>query len=142
MKRQLQLFLLIVGACFIHSVSFGQDSLGKVYSIKFSGYKTHLSKEAKATLSQLARTMSGQTKSHFAVIGCCSTENQRLSQASWDRINNIINHLVKKPGIKSERFIFKYDGEPDDCTIIEIKLTEGTPETVPPPHPNLRKKSS
>jgi hypothetical protein len=141
MKRHLPLFLLIIGCCLINCILFGQDNIGKVYSIKFPVYKSRLSKEAKTILNDVAKTMKDQPGSHFAVTGYCSaTENRRLNQASWDRANKIITYFVEKLGINADRLIFKYGSDSEDCNKIDIVFTDEIPNTDPPPHPNLRKK--
>jgi hypothetical protein len=140
MKSVLQLFFLIVGCCFIHSLSFGQDGIDKIYQIKFSGYKSRLSKEALATLNDVARFMKSKPDCDFKITGCSGTEVERLNVANWDRVNNTIIYLVEKKGIKAERFIFSY-GEGKDCNTIDLQVTtDEKPTTDPPPHPNLRKK--
>ena len=68
--------------------------------------------------------------------------SKKAQQLSWDRVNAVIKYLVEKEGISEDRFIFKFGlGEGDDNT---IDLKDGTgeegPNTVPAPHPNLRKK--
>jgi OmpA-OmpF porin, OOP family len=119
----------------------GQDSLSGTYTIKFSGYQSGLSKKARGTLREAAKELRNQPEINFAVTVYCSvTENQRLSVANWDRINNIINYFVKKQGIHSNRFIFKYGAATGDCNIVDIIKTEDTLATSPLPHPSLRKK--
>jgi hypothetical protein len=113
-----------------------------VYSIKFSGYKSHLSTKSKATLIDVAKTMRNHPNWHFAVTGCGATENQRLNQASWDRVNNTIIHLREKQGINTDRFIFRYETDAGDCGKIELAFTDERITTDPPPHPHLRKKKS
>jgi hypothetical protein len=139
MKRYPQFFVFIIASCFIQCV-FGQDSIGKVYSIKFSGYKSNLSKEAKAILNEVAKKMKDQPGCRFALTSYCVTENRRMNQANWDRPNNIINYLVTKHGIDSDRFIFNYGSDDSDCNRVDLKFTEQRLSTDAPPHPNLRKK--
>lgn len=145
MKKHLPLFLLIIGCCLIHYVLLGQDSIGKIYSIKFSGYKANLSKEAPVILliNDIARSMKNQPGCNLAVIGYCgATENQRLNQTNWDRINKIINRFIKKHGVNADRLIFNYGTEGRDWNSIDLKFTEETPSTDdPPPNPNLLRKN-
>ena len=144
MKRYLPLFLLTIGCCLIHCVLSGQDRFGKMYSIKFSDYTTNLSKEANTKLNDIARSLKNKPDNNLVVIGyCCATENQLLNQVSWDRINKIIDHFVKKPGINADRFIFNYGAEGGDDHTVDLKFTDETLSTDPdpPPHPNLHKKN-
>ena len=140
MKKYLRLFLLITGCCLIHCVLFGQYDINKIYQVKFSGFKTHLSKEAKATLNDVAETLRNQPNIHYAISSCPGTENQRFNQVTWDRVNKIVIHLVEKLGINADRLVFKYD-EGKDCNTINITFTEDSITTDPPPHPSLRKKN-
>jgi hypothetical protein len=62
-------------------------------------------------------------------------------QLSWDRVNTVINYLVEKQGISSDRLIFKYGETGGDPNTIDLRAAQGDegPNTVPAPHPNLRK---
>jgi hypothetical protein len=142
MKRHLRLFLLINACCLIHCILFGQDSIGTVYSVKFSAFKTELSKEAKATLNKVATILKNNPDYNFAITGCPGSENRRLNQANWDRINNIMIHLVENEGINAERSIFKYSDEFENCNTISIEFTPEKLTLVPAPHPNLHRKTN
>jgi hypothetical protein len=55
----------------------------------------------------------------------------------------VITHLVEKEGLSADRFIFNYGQEGGDCDTVDLRgAAEGEegPNTVAPPHPNLRKK--
>jgi hypothetical protein len=142
MKRHLRLFLLITGCCLIHCILFGQDNLDSVYSVKFTSFKTELSKDTKATLNKVATILKNNPGYNFAIRGCSGSENRRLNQANWDRVNNIVIHLVENEGINAERLIFKYSDESENCNTINIEFTQEKLDLAPAPHPNLRRKSN
>ena len=61
-------------------------------------------------------------------------------QLSWDRVNAIIRYLVEQQGIAENRFIFQY-GNAADNDVLSVDLVptmETGPNTVQPPHPQLR----
>jgi hypothetical protein len=142
MKRNLLFFLWLIGCCLLHCILFGQDSTSKIYQIKFSGYKTKLSREAIVTLNHIADIMKSNPGFNFKVVGYSGNENERFNVANWDRVNNTITYLVEKKRIKADRLIFNYGDEGKDCNAIELQWTEEKPPpNSPPPHPNLRKKN-
>jgi len=54
----------------------------------------------------------------------------------------VINYLVEKEGLSADRFIFQYGQEGGDCDTVDLRAAaegEEGPNTVPAPHPNLRK---
>ncbi|MFN5762284.1 MAG: hypothetical protein ACK44U_09405, partial [Sphingobacteriales bacterium] len=62
---------------------------------------------------------------------------------SWDRVNAVINFLVEKQGISSDRFIWKYGQSEGDQNTVDLRGAEqgeDGPNTVPAPHPNLRRR--
>jgi hypothetical protein len=76
------------------------------------------------------------------VVGYCSS-NKKEQQLSWDHVNKVITYLIEKEGISADRFIFKYGEEGGDCDTVDLRgAAEGEegPNTVAPPHPNLRKR--
>ncbi|HLG41243.1 MAG TPA: OmpA family protein [Chitinophagaceae bacterium] len=142
MKKHFHFFLLIIGCCLIHCILLAQDSTEIVYSVRFPEFKTRLTKLTKATLNKVAKTMKDHPDWNFVVTGYCGgSENQKLSAANWDRVNNIVSYLTIKQGINAERLIFKYGSEGGDCNMVDLAFTEDTVTKVPPPHPNLRKKN-
>ena len=54
-------------------------------------------------------------------------------------MNSVIKYLVEKQGIAEDRFIFSYGGEGDANTVDLMGTTEEGPNTIPAPHPNLKK---
>ncbi|MDX2046982.1 MAG: hypothetical protein SFU87_09350, partial [Chitinophagaceae bacterium] len=70
--------------------------------------------------------------------------SKAAQQLSWDRVNAVINHLVEKQGISSERLIFRFGEQGGDASTVDMRAAgEGDegPNTVPAPHPNLRRKN-
>jgi OmpA-OmpF porin, OOP family len=47
--------------------------------------------------------------------------------------------MVERQGISEDRFIFDYGTEGDVNTVDLMGTTEEGPNTVPAPHPNLRR---
>jgi outer membrane protein OmpA-like peptidoglycan-associated protein len=119
----------------------GKCSIGDLPSVSFTGRTISLSKDAKAVLASVAEKMRNNPNCKVAVVGY-GESSKAAQQLSWDRVNAVIKYLVEKEGISEDRFIFKYaQGEGDANT---VDLRDGTgeegPNTVPAPHPNLRKK--
>jgi outer membrane protein OmpA-like peptidoglycan-associated protein len=115
--------------------------IGDLPSVSFTGRSVSLSKDAQAVLAGVAAKMRDNAACKVAVYGY-GESSKAAQQLSWDRVNAVIKYLVEKEGISEDRFIFKYgQGEGDGNT---VDLKDGTgeegPNTVPAPHPNLRKK--
>mgnify|MGYP000223944565 CR=1 FL=1 len=115
--------------------------IGDLPSITFSGRSVTLSNDAKALLASVAQKLRANPTCKIAVIGY-GESSKAAQQLSWDRVNAVINYLVEKEGISADRFIFQYGkGEGDENT---VDLRDGTneegPNTVPAPHPNLRRR--
>jgi outer membrane protein OmpA-like peptidoglycan-associated protein len=115
--------------------------IGDLPSVSFSGRAVTLSNDGKAVLAGVAEKMRNNPNCKVAVIGY-GESNKSAQQLSWDRVNAVIKYLVEKEGINQDRFIFKYgEGAGDSNT---VDLQDGTsqegPNTVPAPHPNLRRK--
>lgn len=115
-------------------------ALGDLPSVSFAGKTVRLSDDAKAVLATVAAKMRNNADCKVAVVGYCSSD-KREQQLSWDRVNAVISHLVEKEGISDTRFIFQYGAEGGDCNTVDLKCGDGIegPNTVPAPHPNLRK---
>jgi outer membrane protein OmpA-like peptidoglycan-associated protein len=115
--------------------------IGDLPSITFSGRTVTLSNDAKALLASVAQKMRNSPACKVAVIGY-GESSKAAQQLSWDRVNAVINYLVEKEGISSDRFIFRYgQGEGAENTVdLKDATNEEGPNTVPAPHPNLRKK--
>lgn len=64
--------------------------------------------------------------------------NKVAQQLSWDRVNQIVNYLVEKKGIRQERLIFRYGESGEDSEIVDFMPTmEDGPSYVPAPIPAL-----
>ena len=116
------------------------DQLGSLPSVSF-GKGNKLDDDAKAALSTVASRMRNYANCKVVVIGYCSS-NKKEQQLSWDHVNAVITYLVEKEGISNDRFIFKYGEEGGDCNTVDLRAAgegEEGPNTVPAPHPNLRK---
>jgi outer membrane protein OmpA-like peptidoglycan-associated protein len=116
------------------------EKLGSLPSISFRAGSNVLSDDAKAVLATVAARMRNNPECKVVVIGYCSS-NKREQQLSWDHVNKVISHLVESEGISADRFIFNY-GQEGDCNTVDLRAAnegEEGPNTIPPPHPNLRK---
>jgi outer membrane protein OmpA-like peptidoglycan-associated protein len=117
-------------------------NIGDLPSVTFRARSVALSNDAKALLASAAQRIRNNPTCRIAVVGYCSSTKSE-QQLSWDRVNAIINYLVEKEGIGSDRLIFKY-GEPGgDCNTVDLRdgTNEEGPTTVPAPFPNLRRRN-
>src|SRR5436190_412354 len=115
--------------------------LGALPSVTFSGKSVTLSKDAQSLLATVGSRMRNNPECKVVVIGYCNSTKQE-QQLSWDRVNAVINYLVEKEGISADRFIFQYGQDGGDCNTVDLRGAasgEEGPNTVPAPHPNLRK---
>jgi outer membrane protein OmpA-like peptidoglycan-associated protein len=115
--------------------------LGALPSVMFAKNSAKLSDDAKRLLAVAADRMRNAPGCKVVVIGYCAS-NKIEQQRSWDRVNAIITYLIEKEGVSGDRLIFKYAEEGGDCNTVDIRpANEGEegPNTVPAPHPNLRK---
>jgi outer membrane protein OmpA-like peptidoglycan-associated protein len=117
-------------------------NIGSLPSISFANKSANLSNDAKAVLASLAETIRNNPNCKVAVVGY-GESSKSVQQLSWDRVNTVINYLVEKEGISSDRFIFKYGEAGGDANTVDLREagTDETPNSVPAPHPSLRKKS-
>lgn len=125
------------------SLSFrGRCNIGDLPSVTFRARSVALSNDAKALLASAAQRIRNNPTCRIAVVGYCSSTKSE-QQLSWDRVNAVINYLVEKEGIGSDRLIFRY-GEPGgDCNTVDLRdgTNEEGPTTVPAPFPNLRRRN-
>ncbi|MGE9310706.1 OmpA family protein [Niabella sp. CJ426] len=115
--------------------------LGALPSIHFAANSNKLSDDAAATLATVASKLKANPNCKVVVVGYCAA-TKRQQQLSWDHVNKVIYHLVEKEGVSSDRFIFSSGQEGGDCDAVDIRAAapgEDGPNTVAPPHPNLRK---
>lgn len=116
-------------------------ALGALPSISFAKGSSRLDDDDRRLLAVVADRMRNNPNCKVVVVGYCAG-NKIEQQRSWDRVNAIINHLVEREGISADRFIFRYGEEGGDCDTVDIRpANEGEegPNTVPAPHPNLRR---
>jgi outer membrane protein OmpA-like peptidoglycan-associated protein len=115
--------------------------MGALPSVTFAAKSVKLSKDAMSLLASAASRIRNNSECKVVVIGYCSSTKQE-QQLSWDRVNAVINYLVEKEGISQDRFIFQFGQEGGDCNTVDLRAAqsgEEGPNTVPPPHPNLRR---
>lgn len=118
------------------------DKLGSLPSISFKSSSNALTDDAKAVLATVAAKLRNSPECKVVVIGYCASDKKQ-QQLSWDHVNKVITHLVEKEGLSADRFIFNYGQDGGDCNTVDIRGAgegEDGPNTVAPPHPNLRKK--
>jgi len=126
----------------IKATETGCDTkLGALPSVTFTGKSVSLSKDNQSLLASVGARMRNNPECKVVVVGYCNSTKQE-QQLSWDRVNAAINYLVEKEGISADRFIFQYGQEGGDCNTVDLRGAasgEEGPNTVPAPHPNLRK---
>jgi outer membrane protein OmpA-like peptidoglycan-associated protein len=118
------------------------EKLGALPSISFRKGSNTLSDDNKAVLATVAGRLRNAPECKVVVIGYCSS-SKKEQQLSWDHVNKVITYLVEQEGLSADRFIFNYGQEGGDCDTVDLRgAAEGEegPNTVAPPHPNLRKK--
>lgn len=117
------------------------EKLGALPSVSFRTASNQLSDDAKAVLASVASRLRNNPDCKVVVIGYCAS-NKKEQQLSWDHVNAVINYMVEKEGVSIDRFIFNYGQSGGDCNIVDLRAAaegEQGPNTVPAPHPNLRK---
>jgi outer membrane protein OmpA-like peptidoglycan-associated protein len=118
------------------------EKLGALPSVTFKSGSNNLTEDAQAVLGSVASRMRNNPECKVVVVGYCASDKKQ-QQLSWDHVNKVISYLVEKEGISADRFIFSYGQEGGDCNTVDLRgANEGEdgPNTVAPPHPNLRKK--
>jgi len=116
------------------------ETLGALPSIAFRSGSNSLTSDAEAVLSSVAARLRNSPDCKVVVIGY-GASSKKQQQLSWDHVNKVINHLSTKEGISAERFIFNYggDGPNDSVDLRGANDGEDGPNSIAPPHPNLRK---
>jgi len=115
--------------------------LGSLPSISFKESSNALSSDAQAVLAGVAVRLRNAPECKVVVVGYCASDKKK-QQLSWDHVNKVITYLVEKEGLSADRFIFQYGQEGGDCNTVDLRAAqagEEGPNTVAPPHPNLRK---
>lgn len=120
----------------------GGCGIGDLPSVTFTGRSVTLSNDARALLASVAQKLRNSPTCRIAVIGYGESSKQE-QQLSWDRVNAVINYLVDREGISADRFIWRSGqagGDPNTVDLRDATGEEG-PNTVPAPHPNLRRRN-
>lgn len=107
-------------------------------SIKFKSGTVKLSSDATALLASVAEKLNANPACKVKLVGYGASD-KRAQQLSWDRVNAVRNYLIEKQGISESRLIFTYGQEGDNNTVDLQGTTEEGPNTVPAPHPNLKR---
>ena len=110
-------------------------------SVTFKKNSAALSADGQAALNTLAASVRDNPNCKMVVTGY-GEPSKAGQQLSWDRVNSVITYLTDKQGISADRFIFRHSqagGDPNTVDIRAAGAEESGPNTVPAPHPNLRK---
>ncbi len=113
-------------------------SLGSLPSVQFKGGSAALSATAKSLLNNVAQQMMANPNCKVKLVGYGASD-KKAQQLSWDHVNAVKTYLTEKQGISETRVIFTYGMEGTGTTVDLVPTTEEGPNTVPAPHPNLRK---
>lgn len=116
----------------------GECKITDLPSIQFRGNTNRLSPDAMSILDNVATKLKADPACKVKVSGH-GASNKVAQQLSWDRVNAIIQYLVERQGISSSRIIFEYGTDGDPLTVDLMGTMEEGPNSVPAPHPNLRK---
>ena len=117
--------------------------IGDLPSVSFNPKTFKLSKDAEAVLASVADRLRQNPNCRIVVTSYTCEPSKSAQQLSWDRVNTVISYLVEKQGISSDRFVWKYGETGGDCNTVDLRAAEAGdegPNTVPAPHPNLRRK--
>ncbi len=95
-------------------------NMGDLPSIPFRGLTVILSNDAKGLLSSAAQRMKSNPDCKIIVKGYNCNTSLAERQRSWDRVNNIINHLVQNEGISANRLIFQYSQSGGNCGYVDL----------------------
>jgi OOP family OmpA-OmpF porin len=118
----------IAGACTIENLP----------SIQFASGSTKLTANHKNILNSAASQIKAAPTCKVRVTGHGASD-KRAQQLSWDRVNTVIKYMVEQQGISQDRFIFTYGEQGDANTVDLMGTTEEGPNSVPAPHPNLKR---
>jgi OOP family OmpA-OmpF porin len=116
----------------------GNCGISNLPSVQFRSGSASLSRDAQAVLASAAAQIKANPTCKIRVTGHGASD-KRAQQLSWDRVNAVIRYMVERQGIGEDRFIFDYGTEGDNNTVDLMGTTEEGPNTVPAPHPNLRR---
>lgn len=117
--------------------------IGDLPSISFKAKAFKLSSDAEAVLANVAERLRQNPNCKIVVTSYTCEPSKSSQQLSWDRVNIVINYLIEKQGISPDRLIFKYGEIGGDCNTVDLRSADTSdegPNTVPAPHPNLRRR--
>ena len=97
-----------------------------------------LNSTAKSLLDNVAQQLSSNPDCKVKLVGYGASD-KRAQQLSWDHVNAVKTYLTEQKGISETRVIFTYGMDGNGTTVDLVPTTEEGPNTVPAPHPNLRK---
>ena len=123
--------------------SLNACSIGDLPSLAFTGNTARISKDGEAVLTTVAERMRNNPNCKVVVIGY-GEPSKSSQQLSWDRVNAVINYMVDKQGVSADRFVFRYgqtEGDPNTVDLRAAGAGDEGPNTVPAPHPNLRRRN-
>jgi len=113
-------------------------SIGSLPSVQFKSGSAKLSSTAESLLNNVAQQLMANPNCKVKLVGYGASD-KRAQQLSWDHVNAIKTYLTEKQGISESRVIFTYGMEGSATTVDLVPTIEEGPNTVPAPHPNLRK---
>ncbi len=117
--------------------------IGDLPNITFNPRSYQAGRDAEAVLASVADRLRQNPDCKIVVTSYTCEPSKSSQQLSWDRVNTVINFLVEKQGISADRLIFKYGESGGDCNTVDLRVAETGdegPNTVPAPHPNLRRR--
>ena len=113
-------------------------SLGSLPSVQFKSGSASLSTTAKSLLNNVAQQLMANPNCKVKIVGYGASD-KRAQQLSWDHVNAVKAYLTEQQGISETRVIFTYGMDGNATTVDLVPTVEEGPNTVPAPHPNLRK---
>jgi len=113
-------------------------SLGSLPSVQFKAGSASLSSTAKSLLNSVAQQLMANPNCKVKLVGYGASD-KKAQQLSWDHVNAVKTYLTEQQGISETRIIFTYGMDGNGTTVDLVPTTEEGPNTVPAPHPNLRK---
>ncbi|RXK82848.1 OmpA family protein [Filimonas effusa] len=116
----------------------GDCAITNLPSLTFKSGAVRIGKDGEAILASIAEKMNANPTCKVKIIGY-GAANKRAQQLSWDRVNAVEKYLVEKQGISESRLLFVYGQEGDANTVDFEGTTEDGPNSVPAPHPNLKR---
>jgi len=109
-------------------------------SIMFPGTSSKITPSMQAQLATLAAQMQANPDCKVVIAGNAGS-SKLAQQRSWDRVNAVIEYMSEKNNIDRNRFIFQYEGQAPENSVMYRSANPGEegPSNVAPPHPDLRR---